>query len=683
VLVGSTWYDIGPQALNRELSQAETTGNRTHRFKALRGSVAFEYEVDLVRKVQINLSTGTERAVRRLDWEIRLHGGWKPFDPGMEFEGGPGEQLTYDCKGSRFVAQFSSKFRGHVSDVRGKTCPLRRIERYTDMSDWNTLKQYCKDTGVKLLRWRYLETRTLELHRCQDLPSDAFVDTDVLDESDSILVISHPWYSKIHPDPQSVKVRKIRQAVDRLHDIPFAVFIDYCCLPQRMYADDGSIRQERSLAEKEIFFGALDDMHVLYAHDLTEVLMLDDEIPTGVPSTTPYEERGWCRFEHSVARMKASNRLSGLKLSDGSAIPLVPSEFAKFIASAHFTNGSTDADLVSNLYLKVFMLRIPQTKTLKVIFGGGIPDIMEQAQCLASSFPFYTRLRQLTIAPFDPLSEELQNRAGLILNNTSQVRAWFSRFAIEQATLPWFNVLQSNELIQIHKKFWPKEWDHAIADIIEKFAPPSLQKLIIPFGSIGSHFFQLIEHSCCMAAVCREKGITLEFTNFPTCAQREQHEFPPSVIPIGFEPGDQAGSWKPPICLAAQNGQLACVCKFASAGHIESRGARGQTAIHWAAARGFSEIVKELASRGANVDVQDWSGNTPIAWAAPPGARMEKNTPEGEAAENDFWDIVMELARRGANLDVQGYLGYTPIMLARKRARIGEVLELERLGARS
>jgi ankyrin repeat protein len=105
------------------------------------------------------------------------------------------------------------------------------------------------------------------------------------------------------------------------------------------------------------------------------------------------------------------------------------------------------------------------------------------------------------------------------------------------------------------------------------------------------------------------------------------------------------------------------------------------TALHWAAAKGHTEIVSLLLEKGANVNVQDKDGWTPIFGAATWGRtdvvslllenRADPNIPNkyGEtpilrAAGNGHTDVVSLLLTKGANVNAQDKWGKTPIFYA-------------------
>ncbi|MFO0957833.1 MAG: ankyrin repeat domain-containing protein [Isosphaeraceae bacterium] len=91
--------------------------------------------------------------------------------------------------------------------------------------------------------------------------------------------------------------------------------------------------------------------------------------------------------------------------------------------------------------------------------------------------------------------------------------------------------------------------------------------------------------------------------------------------------------------------------------------------LHFAAGRGYADMVQELLRRGAEVNPRDYQGKTPLHWAAQGG----------------FYEVVDALITRGADLFALDDQGWTPLVLSAMRggepySRVANLL-LER-GAR-
>ena len=135
-------------------------------------------------------------------------------------------------------------------------------------------------------------------------------------------VVSHPWASQFHPSPSGSKMVALAQQLEALGALPEeCCFIDFCGLPQasrdmppEYHYVTGTLapQADRTPSERERFSLALWDMSRLYAFAECEVIVLPEvEPPTiflggpdrwGLVNTLPYEARGWCCSEFSIAR---------------------------------------------------------------------------------------------------------------------------------------------------------------------------------------------------------------------------------------------------------------------------------------------------------------------------------------------------------------------------------------------
>ena len=74
------------------------------------------------------------------------------------------------------------------------------------------------------------------------------------DVFDKVLIISHRWESKTHPDPKCTKLRKLQDYLtSERPDIEY-IWLDYCCLPQG----------KKTEQEKEFFNYCLYSVNLLY-----------------------------------------------------------------------------------------------------------------------------------------------------------------------------------------------------------------------------------------------------------------------------------------------------------------------------------------------------------------------------------------------------------------------------------
>ena len=85
------------------------------------------------------------------------------------------------------------------------------------------------------------------------------------------------------------------------------------------------------------------------------------------------------------------------------------------------------------------------------------------------------------------------------------------------------------------------------------------------------------------------------------------------------------GEWQP-LVWAAKDNNLAVACKLLDTGTdvnlqepLEDKGSSGYAALHWAAMRGFKEMISMLLRRGANLELIDKHGNTALMLAQKKG----------------------------------------------------------------
>lgn len=124
-----------------------------------------------------------------------------------------------------------------------------------------------------------------------------------------VLVISYPWLSKEHPDPQGLQLQRISPILEAMvtearecagQHCTVGVMLDYCSLPQL----------PRTEAEQEKFVKGLNTMHKWYAHPFTHVLLMAGPLPPGSHSNSvPYMSRGWCYIEHQMAALVKNSDL--------------------------------------------------------------------------------------------------------------------------------------------------------------------------------------------------------------------------------------------------------------------------------------------------------------------------------------------------------------------------------------
>eukprot|EP00438_Fugacium_kawagutii_P036179 Skav232966 [mRNA] locus=scaffold1735:124190:143444:- [translate_table: standard] len=237
-----------------------------------------------------------------------------------------------------------------------------------------------------------------------------------------------------HPDPCRYQ---LRHAVNRLsmwkaaRDCEFWVFYDYMSLYQF---------ERFSEAECRSFGAAMDNMHVLYAHECTVTLRIQSLTPDFLwqavkdqaelipvydagtksvvrktlsdlkPNPTLYTERGWCKAEVEWSSLRTVNRQhqricpsDGEEVSGESTscrVPMTPQKFESTMKHSKFTHKS-DSTTVISLQAKVFKEKVSACESLVL---EGIPPA--QMVALADVLPFYKCLKRLKLSNFECSEEE-------------------------------------------------------------------------------------------------------------------------------------------------------------------------------------------------------------------------------------------------------------------------------------
>lgn len=106
----------------------------------------------------------------------------------------------------------------------------------------------------------------------------------------------------------------------------------------------------------------------------------------------------------------------------------------------------------------------------------------------------------------------------------------------------------------------------------------------------------------------------------------------------------------------------------------DTKNKSGQSALGMAAGNGQVEAVQFLLAQGANPNIQDNSGLTPLAWAA--------FTLNQQKTEKDYETIIKALLQRGARLDIYDINGLSVLHGAARSGNTGIVKLLLDNGAR-
>jgi len=207
-------------------------------------------------------------------------------------------------------------------------------------------RDYVREAQIKWVRagvFRRWNAQSQRMSRSQELHEDDFV---VGGETLGRVVVSHPWLSKRHPDPNGHQLKDLVDELDRLSiGDDELVFYDYCSLSQ----------VPRSQAETNLFRRALNDMHLLYTMGDAKVLVLPG-IAENAENPRAYNDRGWCFFELSISadhgRICNADDPRVSDLLEDTAQPLHPREFRQELAARHFT-GHADRGEVERLFAQV------------------------------------------------------------------------------------------------------------------------------------------------------------------------------------------------------------------------------------------------------------------------------------------------------------------------------------------
>lgn len=114
---------------------------------------------------------------------------------------------------------------------------------------------------------------------------------------------------------------------------------------------------------------------------------------------------------------------------------------------------------------------------------------------------------------------------------------------------------------------------------------------------------------------------------------------------------------------------LACLSEGTD---VNSTGAYGETALHWAIEGGRSDMVRLLLERGADLNIRDRLGRTPLAWAADAGHQdLQGATPlhwtvaSRAGGPSIRTELIQLLLAGGADPEIRDRTGKTPLDLAR------------------
>jgi hypothetical protein len=201
---------------------------------------------------------------------------------------------------------------------------------------------------------------------------------------------------KEHPDRKGEQLRRIAPALKAFAkdatkyggtSCKVGVFIDYTALPQRSRASHSpGCEDDRTVEEKATFSRALKSITIWYGHRMTNVLLVDTDLPVSdYTNMQPYEGRGWCWMEYCASgivkdgdALLSLRNLTGKERSLGQMIkrgksrrepPRPPGLFATGLAMSvesgakKFTNKG-DVVTVTAIYEKAFTTEMQKVTML-------------------------------------------------------------------------------------------------------------------------------------------------------------------------------------------------------------------------------------------------------------------------------------------------------------------------------
>ncbi|CAL1146966.1 unnamed protein product [Cladocopium goreaui] len=250
-----------------------------------------------------------------------------------------------------------------------------------------------------------------------------------------ICSISHAWETREHPDPCRHQLQQIVNHTG-LYGAAFEadiwIFYDYSSLFQY---------ERTNSHEEKSFRKAMNNMHLMYAHECTltfrietltpehvwETMMADEEAVVRVydagsktlkekplklleANRTPYLQRGWCMAEIEWSSLRGVNAQhqhidrsesqTQKPLDLNGRVPMIPENFRQQMEQAKFTHRS-DADAVISLQQKIFREKVIECQHLVL---EGLPA--QEILALAHALPHYENLKSLKVRRFRCGEEE-------------------------------------------------------------------------------------------------------------------------------------------------------------------------------------------------------------------------------------------------------------------------------------
>lgn len=283
--------------------------------------------------------------------------------------------------------------------------------------DWDSIRRAMTSGDIALVRGDYIERVWQDggiLPRRQELPRAAVWDVEelLLDVGDArrpmprLIALSYSWVTPQHPDPEGFHLRIFAPLLSPFAKYldttvsSFAVFIDWCALPQR----------PRSKMEESAYSQALHYIDIWYAHNLTYVWILP-LLPGGHTSSPPYAVRGWTTFERALAGLVKPAEMvldidtvsrypphffTGLDIKRyrvPRGPPEVPEAFTARLCNNAFAN-QDDQEFISDKYAETFHRVVASVESFNFAnLGWSDSEVIALSRVL----PLCGRLRELDL----------------------------------------------------------------------------------------------------------------------------------------------------------------------------------------------------------------------------------------------------------------------------------------------
>ena len=258
-------------------------------------------------------------------------------------------------------------------------------------------------------------------------------------------VLSYPWASKTHPDPDGSHLASLVPLLELLVSecdligagCSFGLMWDWASLPQRGHtlgnsSAEGEDRTPQQLARFRVGLAHINEW---YAAPYTWTILLDTPLPASATNQVVYGNRGWCVFERRISCLATATRCeisirdmreAGINprddvtggvfnLSNRIALqkachrpaPMPPDAFEAYVRAEvdagrmSFTNGKDLTDVIIPQYRECFMRTLgASAKLVFVNVGWRDADLRQLADSLrfAHAHGCLGRLRELYMA---------------------------------------------------------------------------------------------------------------------------------------------------------------------------------------------------------------------------------------------------------------------------------------------